>query len=540
MVKGYFLFAMLCLLSFSTNAQSLRNGLVLNLTFNNSTKDESKFGNDGDIVGNTLYEEDRFGNACSAVALDGSNSFVSVPSSTSLNSPTNELTISAWIKPKRGKMNTYGLMWFTVCVKGNRATEAANSPHYRFQVTSKTVSINTAFTENVDVPILANVWYHTVMVYDGQNVKTYINDELIHNFPFSETLMPNNQPLEIGRDIPGNLEMHHGLIDDLRIYNRALSGREVSRLYSQPVQGTVGNCTNTVASATPSVPVSSSTTSVVRDTVVVYKTDTVQVEKTVYQTDTIEVDVIKTDTLYIYQRDTIEVFNTDTLTVYKTDTVEIDVIKTDTLYVYQRDTIEQIKEVTKYDTLIREVVKYDTIEVLRPDTVFIARNDIIRDTVRIRVPADTVRIIERDTVYVTREASRTDNIIVPDYSPFETSSVSVGDRLVLRYIEFIKGTSDLKPGYEPTIVKLINWMETYPGALIRLDGHTDNFGGNDKLLKLSLERADAVKRILTANGVDENRIKTKGFGGSDPRNDNSTNRKKAENRRVEVTILKLK
>lgn len=529
MVKGYFLFALLCLLSFSTNAQSLKQGLVLNLTFNNSTEDQSKYGNDGEIVGDTVFEEDRFGNACSAVALDGQDSFVSVPSSASLNSPTNELTISAWIKPKRGKMNTYGLMWFTVCVKGNRATEAANSPHYRFQVTSKTVSINTAFTENVDVPILANVWYHTAMVYDGQSVRTYINDELIQNFPFSETLMPNNQPLEIGRDIPGNLEMHHGLIDDLRIYNRALSGSEVSRLYRQPVQGTVGNCTNTVASATPTLPISP-TTRVVRDTVVVYRTDTVQVEKTVYQTDT----------LTIYERDTVQVFNTDTVTVYRTDTVEVEVLKTDTLYVNQRDTIELIREVTKYDTLVREVVKYDTIEVVRPDTIFITRNDIIRDTVRIRVPADTVRIIQRDTVYVTREASSSDNIIVPDYSPFETSSVSVGDRLVLRYIEFTKGTSDLKPGYEPTMVKLINWMKTYPGALIRLDGHTDNFGGKDKLLKLSLERAGAVKRILVANGVDENRIKTKGFGGSDPVNDNSTNKKKAENRRVEVTILKLK
>lgn len=530
MVRGCFLFALCCLLSLSAQAQGLKRGLVLNFTFNNSTKDESSFGNDGQIIGNTLYEEDRFGNACSAVALDGSDSFVSVPSSASLNSPTDKITISAWIKPKRGKMNTYGLMWFTVCVKGNRPTEAANSPHYRFQVTSKTVSINTAFTENVDVPILANVWYHTVMVYDGKSVKTYINDELIQNFPFTETLMPNNQPLEIGRDIPGNLEMHHGLIDDLRIYNRALSTSEVSRLYRQPEQGTVGNCATTVASNTPTIPGPATTSPAVPDTVVVYVKDTVEVEKTVYQTDT----------LTLYETDTVQVFNTDTLTVYKTDTVQIEIPKTDTLYVTQRDTVELIREVVRYDTLTREVVKYDTIEVVRRDTVFINQNDIIRDTVRIRVPPDTVRIIERDTVFVTREASGTEGIIVPDYSPFETSSVSVGDRLVLRYIEFTKGTSDLKPGYEPTIVKLIGWMKTYPGALIRLDGHTDNFGGKEKLLKLSLERADAVKRILVANGVEENRIKTKGFGGSDPRNDNSTNKKKAENRRVEVTILKLK
>lgn len=529
MVRACFLFALCFLFPWSSQAQSLKKGLVLNLTFNNSTKDESKFGNDGNIIGNTLYEADRFGNACSAVALDGSDSFVSVPSSSSLNSPTNELTISAWIKPKRGKMNTYGLMWFTVCVKGNRPTEAANSPHYRFQVTSKTVSINTAFTENVDVPILANVWYHTVMVYDGKSVKTYINDELIQNFPFTETLMPNNQPLEIGRDIPGNLEMHHGLIDDLRIYNRALSTSEVGRLYRQPEQGTVGNCT-VVASNNPSIPVTAPSTPALPDTVMVYVRDTVEVEKTIYQTDTVTV----------VERDTVQVFNTDTLTVYKTDTLRLEVPKTDTLYVYQRDTIERIQEVIKYDTVFREVVKYDTLEVFRTDTVYITRNDQIRDTVRIRVPPDTVRIVERDTVFVTREASGVEGIIVPDYSPFETSSVSVGDRLVLRYLEFTKGTSDLKPGYEPTLVKLVGWMKTYPGALIRLDGHTDNFGGKDMLLKLSLERADAVKRILVANGIEENRIKTKGFGGSDPRNDNSTNKKKAENRRVEVTILKLK
>ncbi len=523
MVRVRYILAFCFLFSVSVQAQSLRKGLILNLTFNNSTQDESRFGNDGRIIGNQLYEEDRFGNACSALALDGEDSFVSVPSSSSLNSPSSELTISAWIKPKRGKMNTYGLMWFTICAKGNRATEAPNSPHYRFQVSSKTVSINTAFTENVDVPILPNVWYHCVMVYDGKSVKTYINNDLIQNFPFTDRLVANNQPLEIGRDIPGNLEMHHGLIDDLRVYNRALSTTEVKRLYDQPEQGTVGNCATAVAANTPQTPSVPVSVPSVPDTVFVPVRDTVEVEKIVYQTDT----------LRLYERDTVEVF--------RTDTIQVEVPKTDTLYVYQRDTIEVEREVVRYDTLRQEVVKYDTLEVVKRDTVFITQNsDPIRDTVYIRVPPDTVRIVKRDTVFVTREPEGSEGLILPDYSPFETNSVSVGDRLVLRYIEFIKGTSDLKPGYEPTIVKLVGWMKTYPGALIRLDGHTDNFGGKDKLMKLSLERADAVKRILVANGVDEKRIKTKGFGGSDPRNDNSTNKKKAENRRVEVTILKLK
>lgn len=522
MVKRFFSIVLFFFLAVDASAQSLDRGLVLNLTFNNSVEDESRFGNHGSIVGNTVFAEDRFGNDCSAVSLDGSNSFIRVPSSNSLNSPSRELTISAWINPKHGKMNTYGLMWFTICAKGNRATEAPDSPHYRFQVSSKTVSVNTAFTENVDVAILPNVWYHCVMVYDGGSVKTYINDELIQNFPFSETLMPNNEPLEIGRDIPGNLEMHHGLIDDLRIYDRALSSNEVSRLYSQPAQGLVGNCAVPVGNTIPVV----QNTTVVRDTLVVYVTDTVQVEKTVYQTDT----------LTLYERDTVEVVRTDTLTIYQRDTVEL--VKYDTVEVVRYDTL--LRDVVRYDTVTREVVKYDTVEVVRPDTVFITRNDIVRDTIRISMPPDTVRIIHRDTVYVNRAISQSEDLIVPDYSPFEKASVAVGDRLVLRYLEFEKGTSSLKPGYEPTLVKLVSWMQKYPGALIRLDGHTDNFGGEEMLLKLSLERADAVKRILVANGVEKNRIKTKGFGGSDPVNDNSTNKKKAENRRVEVTILKLK
>lgn len=506
MVKGCFLFMLLCLCGVFTQAQSLDNGLVLNLTFNNSIQDKSQFGNDGMIMGTTSFEEDRFGNACSAVALDGSNSYVSVPSSTSLNSPSKEVTVSAWIKPKHGKMNTYGLMWFTVCAKGNRPKEAPNSPHYRFQVSSKTVSINTAFTENVDVAIQPNLWYHCVMVYDGTTVKTYINDEVVQDFPFTETLMANDQPLEIGRDIPGNLEMHHGLVDDLRIYNRALSSNDVNRLYTQPAQGTVGNCNNLVL-AIPSP-------RVMRDTIFVQVRDTVQVQNTIYQTDTI--------------------------TVYERDTIQVEVVKIDTVMVYQTDTLRQVQERIKYDTVFRQVIKYDTVEVLKRDTVFVTRNNTVRDTVLIRVPGDTVRIIQRDTVYVDREVAKTTDLLRPDYSPFESSTIAVGDKLVLRYIEFTKGTYELEPGYEPTIVKLISWMEKYPGTIIRLDGHTDNFGGKDKLMKLSLERANAVKRILVANGVGDSRIKTKGFGGSDPVNDNSTNRKKAENRRVEVTILKLK
>jgi outer membrane protein OmpA-like peptidoglycan-associated protein len=72
---------------------------------------------------------------------------------------------------------------------------------------------------------------------------------------------------------------------------------------------------------------------------------------------------------------------------------------------------------------------------------------------------------------------------------------------------------------------------------IELGGHTDNVGGAVKNMKLSLDRALAVRQYLIDKGIDGNRIVAKGYGLTKPIASNKTAAGRAQNRRTEVKIL---
>ena len=220
----------LFLLAFPGRSQTgnLKKGLLARYLFNGTLNDGSGNGNDGLGIGNLPYVQDRFGNDCGALAFDGS-SYVVVPSSRSLKSPQNELTVTTWFKLDQ---QAGPLQWLTICCKSDLALETPTSPQYRCQATKLTLSVNTEFTENLNQDLGYDVWQHYAMVYDGQMVKAYLNGQVYWSFPYSGQFVPNDMPLEIGRDLPGAEEFFVGSFDDLRIYNRGLSDREIQAIYA--------------------------------------------------------------------------------------------------------------------------------------------------------------------------------------------------------------------------------------------------------------------------------------------------------------------
>lgn len=86
-------------------------------------------------------------------------------------------------------------------------------------------SINTSY----QFPITS--WFFVSMTWDGRYVKVYINGNFLASSGFSPPPQINSLPLEIGRDTPGLTEYHIGNLDDIRIYNRALSEEEIDSLY---------------------------------------------------------------------------------------------------------------------------------------------------------------------------------------------------------------------------------------------------------------------------------------------------------------------
>jgi OOP family OmpA-OmpF porin len=80
-------------------------------------------------------------------------------------------------------------------------------------------------------------------------------------------------------------------------------------------------------------------------------------------------------------------------------------------------------------------------------------------------------------------------------------------------------------------------MTAYPDVAVEIRGYTDSSGSDALNLRLSQERADAVKTYLVERGVDASRLVAKGYGEADPIANNDTPEGRTQNRRVEMHRL---
>ena len=93
----------------------------------------------------------------------------------------------------------------------------------------------------------------------------------------------------------------------------------------------------------------------------------------------------------------------------------------------------------------------------------------------------------------------------------------------------------LKPESETALKEIAKLLQDDPGLQVHVVGHTDNVGGLEANMKLSLDRANAVVRDLTAKrGIAASRLKAGGVGPLAPVAANDTDAGKAKNRRVEL------
>ena len=102
------------------------------------------------------------------------------------------------------------------------------------------------------------------------------------------------------------------------------------------------------------------------------------------------------------------------------------------------------------------------------------------------------------------------------------------------HINFDTGQSTIKPDSQPVLDEIVALMKNNPALKISVEGHTDNVGDAKKNKTLSAQRAKGVVEALVKQGVETKRLSATGFGQDRPIADNSTEKGRVENRRVEL------
>ena len=111
------------------------------------------------------------------------------------------------------------------------------------------------------------------------------------------------------------------------------------------------------------------------------------------------------------------------------------------------------------------------------------------------------------------------------------------DRFELKGVTFATGKTDLLPASFKILETTVKGLQKYDSVKVEISGHTDNVGGFEINDRLSQGRADAVRNYLIKKGIAENRITAVGYNYSRPRADNSTEKGRAQNRRIEIMII---
>ena len=214
------------------------NGLVGWWPFNGNANDESGNGNNGIVNGPNLTS-DRFGNIGNAYSFDGVNDYIEISNSLVTNSNTS-FSIFGWFNCDYNNQ--------TIDIISDRTTNNYNVK-YRLSIDSVNNGKLTFFcfdgSPNLielmsNLAIVSNLWNNFTITFDQQNLeyKLYVNGILQQSLVSSSILSNNNtNATQIGRLLGPSSALSpaylfDGNIDDIGIWNRALTQQEVTDLYN--------------------------------------------------------------------------------------------------------------------------------------------------------------------------------------------------------------------------------------------------------------------------------------------------------------------
>lgn len=274
------------------------SGLVGYWNFNEGTGssafDSSGNSNTGTLTNNPTWTTGKLGGA---LQFDGVDDKVVVGDVSSLDLSGNALTLSAWIYTDGTDTKQFPYIMGKVNTNNNYVMYLSNT------AMSATMGLNTgALTNCAKTSFAHNQWNLVTTTYDGANISIYVNGALKGTCAKTGNIVPNNDPFIIGDKGNGsnNPNPFKGKIDDVRVYNTALSASEVLALYNEvPADG--GDTTPPAVSLTaPSASATISNTTTVSATA----SDNIAVARVQFKLDGVNIGAEDTSSPYSISWDT--------------------------------------------------------------------------------------------------------------------------------------------------------------------------------------------------------------------------------------------
>jgi hypothetical protein len=174
-----------------------------------------------------------------ALYLDGIDDYVRVPSSNALETNRTALSFATWVNVSSN--DTWQAVFRKVIEEGSH-TFPYSAYDLIVENSSGVLRARMAISRDDDVRATVYTtsalnygsWYHVAGVFDGSSLRIYLNGSMEASKSFSGLIRESSAPLLIGRNGGGG-DSFKGMIDDLRIYGRALSASEIQSLASARV-----------------------------------------------------------------------------------------------------------------------------------------------------------------------------------------------------------------------------------------------------------------------------------------------------------------
>jgi len=203
-------------------------GLAAGWSFNEasgtSATDSSGNNNAATLVNGVLRTTGNYGGG---LTFDGVNDYLTVPNSPSLDISGTGLTLSMWINPQAlsgGDSVVLGKFW----------NATMTSPYYQYglELAGGTVPVfyvgttSGVLSASMGSALVLNQWSYLAVVFDGSQVKFYLNGALVTTASLPATITARSNPFRLGAD-NNTQQFFKGSLDEVRIYNRALTAQEI-------------------------------------------------------------------------------------------------------------------------------------------------------------------------------------------------------------------------------------------------------------------------------------------------------------------------